>query len=271
MAENEVVHVAIAPPATFNEEFVEKVAAVVGKTPYETRLRLTGKIPKIIANCDTIQKAESTAQNLKELGLVVILFTESELNKPWQIFKARSLKFEGQAITFFDRNGETRRIESSEAFLILSARMQAYTDTNVVQTKRKLNVTATLLTGGIPIMKKVKEKTTTRSYQTESFVRLYGRTSPELAVQIRQHEFDYSFLETEMASSGAANFTIAIRKIREAFPQAIFDDSLVEPFGANIPATMVQENIEANCKVIYWYRRAVSSAGASVQVQQLKF
>ena len=108
-------------------------------------------------------------------------------------------------------------------------------------------------------MKKVEKKTTTRSVQTESFVRLYGRTSPEPAVQIQQHDFDYSFLGTEMVSFAAANFGTAIRKIREAFPQTIFDDSLIEPFGADMPAAVVQDSIESNCKLIYWYRRAVSN------------
>jgi hypothetical protein len=263
----DVVHVAVAPPAALEEELVKKVAAVVGKNLYETRLRLVGKIPKIIANYDTIQQAESTAQSLRGLGLVVIVFSDSELRKLWQIFKARNLKFEEQAITFCDRSGQARRMEAREAFLILSARMQAYTDTEVTKTTRKLNVTATLLTGGIPIIKKVKTKTTTRSFQTESFIRLYGRTSPEPAVEIRQHDFDYSFLGPEMISSATANFSIAIRKIREAFPQAIFDDSLIEPFGANMPATMVQDAIEDNCKLIYWYHRAVSSPGPPMQPQ----
>lgn len=263
----DVVHVAVAPPAALEEELVKKVAAVVGKNLYETRLRLTGKIPKIIANYDSVQRAELTTKSLRELGLVVIVFSDSEMRKPWPIFKARNLKFEEQAITFCDKSGQARRMEAREAFLILSARMQAYTDTEVIKTKRKLNVMATLLTGGIPIMKTVKEKTTTRSVQTESFVRLYGRTSPELAVQIPQHDFDYSFLGPAMVSSAAANISIAIRKIREAFPGAIFDDSLIEPFGAHMPATMVQDTIEDNCKLIYWYHRAVSNVDTSIQTQ----
>jgi hypothetical protein len=262
-----VVHVAVAPPAALEEELVKKVAAVVGKNLYETRLRLAGKIPKIIANYDSVQRAELTTKSLRELGLVVIVFSESELRKPWQIFKARNLKFEEQAITFCDRSGQARRMEAREAFLILSARMQAYTDTEVTKTTRKLNVTATLLTGGIPVIKKVKTKTTTRSFQTESFIRLYGRTSPEPAVEIRQHDFDYSFLGPEMISSATANFSIAIRKIREAFPQANFDDGLIEPFGANMPATMVQDTIEDNCKLIYWYHGAVSNVDTSIQTQ----
>lgn len=267
MAGYEVVHVAVVPPSILEEELVEKVAAVVGKNLYETRLRLTGKIPKIIANYDIMQQAESTAQSLRGFALVVIVFSESELRKPWKIFKARNLKFEEQAITFCDRTGQARRMEASEVFLVLSGKMQAYTDTEVTKTTRKLNVTATLLTGGIPIMKKVKEKTTTRTFQTESFIRLYGRTSPEPAVQISQHDFDYSFLGPEMISYATANFSTAIKKIREAFPQAIFDGRLTEPFGADVSASIAQENIEDNCKLIYWYHQAVSNLGQSVQTQ----
>jgi hypothetical protein len=256
----EVVHVAVAPPAILEEELVKKVAAVIGKNLYETRLRLTGKIPKIIANYDTMQQAELTSKSLRELGLVVIVFSDSELRKPPQAYKAHSLKLEEQAIMFCDRSGQARRMETREVFLILSGRMQTYTETEVTKTTRKLNITATLLTGGIPIMKKVKEKTTNKSFQTESFLRLYDRTSPEPAAEILQHDFDYSFLGTEMVSSAAANFNIAIRKIREVFPQAIFDDRLMEPFGADVSASIAQENIEANCKLIYWYHQAVSGA-----------
>ena len=267
MAEHEVVHVAIAPPSTLDEEMVKKAAVIVAKNPYETRLRLTGKIPKIIANYDSMQMAESTARSLRELGLVAIVCTDSELRKSSQIFKARNLKLEEQAITFCDRSGQARRMEAREAFLILGGRMQTYTDTEVIKTTRKLNVTATLLTGGIPIMKKVEKKTTTRSFQTESFLRLYDRTSPELAVEILQHDFDYSFLGTEMASSSTANLNTTVAKIRNAFPQAIFDDRLVAPFGSDMHSTVPQESIEVNCKLIYWYHQAVSNLGSSAQNQ----
>ena len=266
-AEYEVVHVATAPPAVLDEELLKAVAAIVNKSLYETRLRLAGKIPKIIANYDTMLKAESASKSLKGLGLVVIVFSDSELRKSSQIFKAHSLKFEEPAIIFCTRGGQVRRMEASEAFLILSARMQAYTETEVITKVRKLNVTATLLTGGIPITKKVEKKTTKTSYQTESFVRLYGRVSMESVVEILQHDFDYSFLGVEMASSAVANFGIAIRKIREAFPQAIFDDRLIEPLKANVPAATAQDTIEDNCKLIYWYHQAVSGLGSSVQPQ----
>jgi len=267
MAENEVVHVAVAPPPMLEEELVNKVAAIVSKNLYETRLRLKGKIPKIIANYADMQMAESAARSLRELSLVVVMCADSELCKPSQIYRAHALKFDEQAVMFWDRSGQARRMGSSDTFLILSGRMQTYTETEVTTTVKKLNVTATLMLGGLPISKKVKEKTTNRSSRTESFVRLYGRTSPELVVELLQHDFDYSFLGAEMGSSSAANFSTTVKKIRDALPGAIFDDRLVEPFGADMRSVIPQDDIDMNCKLIYWYHQAKSNLGTSTQLQ----
>jgi len=264
MAEYEVVHVAIAPPPVVEEELVNKVAAIVAKNLYETRLRLAGKIPKIIANCADMQMAESTARSLRELGLVVVVCADSELRKFSQIYRAHTLKFDEQAVMFWDRSGQARRMEPSDVFLIVSGRMQICMETEVTTTVKKLNVAATLMLGGIPIAKKVKEKTTNRSFRTESFVRLYGRTSPEHVVELLQHDFDYSFLGAEMVSSYAANFSTTVKKIRDALPEAIFDDRLVEPFGADMRSAIPQDDIEMNCKLIYWCHQAMSIRGSSV-------
>jgi hypothetical protein len=266
MADYEVVHVAVAAPTALDEGLVKKVSEIIGKNLYETRLRLTGKIPKIIANHNTLQHAELTAQSLRRLGLVVIVFTDSELRRAWQVFKARNLKFEEQAVIFCDRSGQEKRLEANGAFLILTGKVEAYTEKEETKIVKKLNVPLTLLSGGIPISKKVKEKTVSKSFQKESFLRLYNRTSPEPAIEIKQHDFDYSFLGSEMVSSAAANFGVAVRKIREAFPGAVFEDRLIDPLGANVPATVEQDNIESNCKLIYWYHQALSNIGTSLQL-----
>ena len=138
MAEKEVIHVAAAPPAALGEELVKTVSQIIGKNLYETRLRLTGKVPKIIANYDDAQRAELIAQSLRKLGLVVLVFGDSELRRQWQVFKARSLKFEEAAITFGDRSGQAKRMDAGDVFLILSARMETYTEKAETKTTRKL-------------------------------------------------------------------------------------------------------------------------------------
>jgi hypothetical protein len=264
MAVNEIIHVAIAPLDRLEENLVAQVAAIVNKDVYGTRLLLAGKIPKIIAQYDTVQMAELTAQSLKALGLVAIVCKDSELRKPSQRCRVHALKFEEQAILFWDKSGQARLMESRNAFLIINGRIRTYTETEVTKTGMKLNLAATVLTGGIPIVRRVKEKTTDRSFQTEGFVKLYDRTSPEPNIEILQYDFDYSCLGAEIAPSSLANFGTTITRIRDMFPQAIFDDRLTEPFGVDISSTASQESIEINCELIYLYYKAVSNLGSSV-------
>jgi hypothetical protein len=257
------VHVAIAPPDTLGANLTKKVAAIVDQDLYETRLLLAGKIPKIIAHYGTMQMAESTAQSLRALGLVTIVCKDSELRKASQAYRAHTLKFEERAVLSCDKNGQARQMESRNAFLITNGKMQSYTETELTRTRMKFSLPATVLTGGIPIWRRVNEKVSDKSLQAECFVRLYDRTSPEPSVEIFQYDLDYSFLGAKMASSSLANFSTIVTKIRDTFPQAVFDDRLIEPFGVNMPSPMPWDDIEINCKLIYLYHQAVASLGPS--------
>lgn len=262
MAANEIVHVAIAPSDRLEESLIKQVAAIVDRDFYGMRLILAGKIPKIIAHYDTAQMAESTAQSLRALGLVVIVCKDSKLRKSSQRYKAHTLKFEEQAVLFWDKSGQARRMESRDAFLMIKGRIQTCTETEITSTRMKFNLPATVLTG-MPIWRKVKEKTSDKSLQTEYFMRLYNQTSSEPNVEILQHDFDYSFLGAELASSSLANFGTVVMGIRDTFPRAVFDDRLTAPFAIYITSTTPLDRLEINCKLIYLYHQAVSNLGSS--------
>ena len=263
MAGYEIVHVAIAPPDRLEANLIKKVAALVDKDLYGTRLLLAGKIPRIVAHYNTVQIAELTAQSLKALGLVAIVCKDSELRKSSQSYRAHTLKFGEGEVLFWDKGGKTRRIKSRNVFLLLNGRMQTYTETEVTRTRMKFSLPATVLTGGIPIWRRAEEKTKDLSLQTEYFVRLYDQELPEPSVEILQYDLDYSFLGAKMASSSLANLSTIVAKLRDIFPHAVFDDRLTEPFGVGLPSTTPRDNIEINCKLIYLYHQAVSDLGSS--------
>jgi len=264
MARYDIVHVAIAPPVMLEASLVKEVAAIVNKDLYGTRLLLAGKIPRIIAHYQTIQTAESIAQRLRALGLVAIVCHDSELRKPSSAgFRAHTLKLGEGEVIFWDRGGEARSMKAKNVFLILRGTMQTYTEKEAIRTRMKFSLPATVLTGGIPIWHRVKEKTRDKSLQTESFLRLYDGTSPEPGVEILQHDLDYSFLGAKLDSSSLGNFNTIVTKIRDTFPQAVFDDRLIEPFEVDVPSAMPGDHIGINCKLIYLYHQAVGSFGPS--------
>jgi hypothetical protein len=118
-----------------------------------------------------------------------------------------------------------------------------------------------VLTGGIPIWRRVKEKTQQTCIQNECFVRLYSRLSYEPTVEISQYGFDYSFLGTKMASSALINVSTTVAELRKIFPQAPFDDRLKEHGGVDAPFAEPGDEIEINCKLIYLYYQAVNRPG----------
>ena len=253
MADDKVMHIAVAPPANLDADLVRNVATIINRSPYETRLLLAGEVPKVIAHCDSTQIAESIIQNLRDLRLVVIACRDSELRQFPQAFKAQALEFREKEVLFRDSTGREKRVAENNVFLILMGRMETSAKVETTKPKTKFSLTRTLLTGGIPIWQRVDEKTAVQSIQAEYFARLYERKSPDPSVDILQHHMNYSFLGAKVAVSSFTNFVTVVRRLREVFPQAIFDDRLAKASVLTTPSSQAWQDIEIKCKLIYLF------------------
>lgn len=186
---------------------------------------------------------------------------DSELRNRSASFVAHTTRSGGREVIFWDRRGGEVRVEAGDAFLIIGGRIQSTTQEKTSTTKMKLNVPATVLTGGIPIMRRVTQKTTTESFQAEDFVRIFDRRSSDPRVEMFQNHVDYTFLGPELTPSTPANFKIVVTKLREWFPLAIFDERLTRHFNADVPAAGPGEALEINCKLIYLCHLAIERRG----------
>ena len=263
MAGYEVVHVAVAAPNIPEPEIIKKAANIVNKDPYQTRLLLSGGLPRLIAHYHSLQEAESTARNLGALGLAAFVCKDSELRKPSKVFTVHTVEFLDGETIFHDKGGQTKRIPSSDVFLILKSSLQTPEEEETTETKRKINWGATLLTGGIPIYRNVKEKVSGATVREEPIVRLYNRESSEPAVQMSQHGMAYSFLGASIAPSSAANFNTVVAKLQELFPRAIFDDRLMKSSKSDAPSARAPDDLELNCKLLYLYYKTKSGLSRS--------
>jgi hypothetical protein len=262
MAELDVIDIAIAPPDVLEASLVEKIAAIVNKDLYGTRLQLAGKIPRIVARYQTAEAAKAIVQSLNALGIMAFMCKDSELHKPSAgRFRAHSLKREEGKITFWDNSNMERSMQAENVFLILQGTIQTYIENESTKTRMKFSLPGTILTGGFPVWRRVKEKTRDVAIQTVSFIRLYERSSMEPSIEILQGNFDYSFLGQQMTSSSLQNLSATAAVLRNAFPQAAFDDRLAKSFGASKPFSSPEDSIEINCRLIYLYYQAVSSLG----------
>ena len=228
MAGNEVFHVAVVAPNIPEPEVIKKSAAIISKDLYQTRLLLSGGLPRLIVHYSTLKEAESTALDLTGLGLVAFVCQNSELHKPSKVFTAQSMEFLEQEIIFHNGGGQNKRIKSADVFLILKGILQISDEEEITETKRKINWGATLLMGGIPIYRNVKEKISGARVREETFLRLYIQEYSEPAVQMLQHGMAYSFLGAQIAPSSAANFNTVVTRLQKSFSRAIFDERLMK-------------------------------------------
>ena len=152
---------------------------------------------------------------------------------------------------FSDRQGAEVRVKADDAFLIIRGRIKSITPGKTSPAKMKLNVPATVLTGGLPVVRRVTGKSAPESFQAEDFVKIYDSRSSDPRVEIVQNHVDYSFLGPELATSAAANFNIFATKLREWFPLAIFDERLIGHFKTDGPAAGAWDALEVQCRLIY--------------------
>jgi hypothetical protein len=255
MAENEIVYVAVIPLDNPGIDLVKAVAGIIGKDAYQTRLLLAGSIPRIVARCNGAGAAEAMGRKLmREAGLTTIVCSDAELRQPFQGQRVQTLEFGDGDVTF--RHGdEGFMLEVGSVFLIIKGTRHpapVAEEDAPVKTKMKLDVGKTLLMGGIPVMKRAKAKLKAVTPENEWFLRFYERRSSEPRVEILQYDLDYSFLGEETAMSSVANFINVVKRLREIYPQAIYDERLMKTFAVDIPMTTSDEDIDINCRLIYF-------------------
>lgn len=262
MSEQFIAYVVVAPKENPEAGLAEKVAAIVKTDVYDARLVLGWKIPRIVGHYQSLPAAEAVAQSLRALGLVAILCSNSDLRQPSTgRFRAHTLRLGEGEVVFWDKGRQSRVLDAKSVFLILKGTLQYTVETETTKTKAKLDLRATVLTGGVPIMRKVEEKTKDESRKTEDVVRLYGWMSPEPIVEVFQNDFDYSSLDKKKAFSSMENINIVVKELRSTFPTAVFDGRLTRRFKVDVPFATPQDEIEINSKLIYLCHRAVNRPG----------
>jgi hypothetical protein len=258
----DIVYVAVAPPKLLSSDLLTRVASLLGKEIIDARLLLAGKIPRIIVSYPDPEAADSMARRLRDAGLSAFICNDSEIRNRPARFRAHTARSDERGVIFEDRLGGEVRVEACDASLIIMGRIQRPTQEKISTTKMKLNVPATVLTGGIPIMRRVTKKDVKESFQSEDFVRIYDRGSSDPRVEMLQNHIDYNFLGPKLTPSAAANLNIVVTKLLEWFPLAIFDKRLTGHFRTDVPTAGAEEALEINCKLIYLCHLAIERMGS---------
>ncbi|MDY6836212.1 MAG: hypothetical protein SVY53_15570 [Chloroflexota bacterium] len=242
MNANEISHVVVLPPASLEGDLVKNVASIVHTDAYGARRYLVGQLPQIIAHYQSIQAARSIAQQLKSLGLMSFACMDSELRESSPGILAYSIQLLQDEIRFYTKAGHQGSMTATDITLVISGRARRYVETENIKTRTKINVPATVITGGIPIVRRVKETSTNISNDLERCARLYPMDPSQPMLELQENHMDYSCLGTMMGTSASANFTTVLTMLRDLCTNAAYDDRLSKPSAT--------DDFDRTCKLI---------------------
>lgn len=250
MDTNDIFHIAIAPPSSCTPNIIKKIAEIIERPVYDTRLLLIGDIPRIIAHYNDEQIAIPIANRLNDLGCIALVCRDSELRRLPNYFKVHNLELGNDFILFYEINGNQKLVEFNNITLIIKTNLQTQTDIEKTETTIKLSLSKTVLMGGLPMFDKVKKQKKETSTAIENCLRIYEGKTFNSVPEIKQHYVDYSFLGNEITPYSAENFNILITKLREKSPKATFDERLSKSTVEHGPLSQLRNDPEINCKLI---------------------
>lgn len=208
------------------EALVPALAEATDKTLYEVRARLSSPEggPAVVANFGEIEPAWAFAGRLRANGVAPILLTPEDVESDAQRFLVRTFHLGDHGVTATSRRGETSERSYREIDLILrGVRIEERVELQTTE-QRKFSAGRALMTGGLVTSKTTRKVQQVTTEERDDFLHLYAHGKPPLV--FRSSAVTYQSLGPALQPSIAANFAYLVERLRQAAPQAIYDERL---------------------------------------------
>ncbi|MFO8009767.1 MAG: hypothetical protein R6U89_03035 [Dehalococcoidia bacterium] len=205
-------------------EPVQAVAEALGIMAFEAQQRMIGGGPAVVAAFADPQKALESAGNLKQKGITTLIVDAVEARNRPDRFIVHHFELGDSYLCVENQLQQRAEIPYGEIDLLLTGRsVDVHSETKTV-TERKFDVGKTIITGGIPITKKVTHQEKMTSEEHGRVFYLYAGNRPPFIFS--QNRMIYDGLGTIMKPSREQNFYCLLSELRRRTPDAVFDDRL---------------------------------------------
>lgn len=234
-----------------SSELVESLSAALGTIPFEARQKLLGGGPAVLANFADRVRAEELAARLEEANLAALVVDPEEVRSGQAPFTVHRFELAGQALKVEAADGRSEEIDYGQIELVISATGIALQTEEAEVTARKFSIGKTLLAGGVPMSKKVKQQQEVATEVRDRLLCLYaGKRSPLL---LRQGVLEYDGLGDARQLSRQRNFTHLTFELRRLCPEAVFDERLLQRTGQVRvlgPALVPESNLDLAFEIL---------------------
>jgi hypothetical protein len=213
--------VAITTLATTVDDEAKALAAELGTTAYEQRLKLTAGLPAIVLATTDAAAAHALHAKLKARGHRAHVVRAADVIAASAMIQLRHFAFEEEALV-----SGAERLPWSAITTLVRARHHHRSETTAVVKEKKFNATRAILSGGLVTRKTERREVVTRSEDSEQVLYLFrGDGAPPWL--LREQATNYAALGATLAPTANRNFATAIELFRARAPDARFDDSLL--------------------------------------------
>lgn len=213
--------VAIAKLATSIDVEAKALAADLGTTAYEVRLKLAAALPAIVLVTTDGAAAQALAGQLRSRRHGVVQCRMSDVIRAPAMVQLRRFELADDALVSGDAELPWRDISA-----LVRARHAHRDETTTKVKEKKFDVTRAVLSGGLVTRKTQSREVTTRSESIEQVLYLF-RASGDTPWLLREHATNYGGLGAALAPTATQNFIVTVDKLRARAPHAAFDDTLV--------------------------------------------
>jgi hypothetical protein len=210
-------------------ELVQTLAGALGIMPYEARQRIIGGGPTVVASFADEQRAVELAAKLNQRAISSLVVDASEVRGRAGHLVVRRFELGDRSLRIETVGGKSAEIPFSEIDLLLpGVSTVGYSETKTV-VDRKLSIGKTILSGGIPMSKKVERQEVVSTEESRKFLYLYAGDRP--SADFSQDGMSYEGFGAAMKFSRELNFAYLISELRRLSPRAVYDDRLLNRAG----------------------------------------
>ena len=200
------------------------LAADLGTTAYEERLKLAAGLPAIVLTSAAPEPARALAQKLRARKQGVIFCDAAEAVAAGDMVSMRQFAFEPGALTLPEAPGE--RLPFTDILALFRAMHTTRTETRTETTKKSFSPGRALLTGGLVMSKSVATESKSQATEREQVLYVF-RAGGETPWLLRERGTHYTGLGPKLSPSSAQNFMTMIATLRAAAPGATYDERLL--------------------------------------------
>jgi len=209
---------------------VQEIARALGITAYEVKQRMRCGSPTVLASFADPQQALAVVNKLNPLGIASMVVDATEVRSRTGSITVRHFKLDESSLHIETGDKRSAKIPYKKIDVLLPATSTVTFSRTETTTEKKLSLGRTLLTGGIPMLKKVTRQKKVTSEESERVLYLYiiRRRDP---IVFSQNSITYEGLGNAMQLSRESNFTYLTDELHRRCPGAVYDNRLLKRVG----------------------------------------